>query len=404
MGDVSLRWVKHLGLCVILTGCTTAAANTGSSQGAERVATTQQDLSVSVSKLAVSTEFMDLDFLPAGVAAGRFVVFIGDPLDGRVFAYNRFTGRQIGELPQPPGGFAVPFIMHAMGEGRVGVLGAGGLPQINPFVPAAPLIYEYAYSFNLPSTFSANLTNVVDFSSVVIGFPEDFVQTPDGRILLTDSVLGSIWVAQTDGTITPGITPQTFDLQNGIPVLAFCPTMPEVLVNGVPFLFTGSTIPGVESIAVRNGTVYFSTGCARGVYKFPLSILSDNRQPFQRAADITLLSPTPSDTTIEELLDFQFNAFDPDDAHLYAAHGMQLEITRIDTATGVRQVVAHDPRLFDFPSSLAFLPPIAGGFEHGISSMLVVSNQQERTPITNDAAPGNSFVLPFIVTKVSLLP
>jgi hypothetical protein len=404
MRDVSLRWVKHLGLCVILTGCTTAAANTGSSQGAERVATTQQDLSVSVSHLAVSTEFMDLDFLPAGVAAGRFVVFIGDPLDGRVFAYNRFTGRQIGELPQPPGGFAVPFIMHAMGEGRVGVMGAGGLPQLNPFVPAAPLIYEYAYSFNLPSTFSASLTNIVDFSSVVIGFPEDFVQTPDGRILLTDSVIGSIWVAQTDGTITPGITPQTFDLHNGIPVLTFCPTMPEVLVNGVPFLFTGSTIPGVESIAVRNGTVYFSTACARGVYKFPLSILSDHRQPFQRAADITLLSPTPSDTTIEELLDFQFNAFDPDDAHLYAAHGMQLEITRIDTATGVRQVVAHDPRLFDFPSSLAFLPPLFGGFEQGISSMLVVSNQQERTPITNDAATMNSFVLPFIVTKVSMLP
>jgi hypothetical protein len=404
MEDVSLRWVKRLGLCMILTGCTTASGNTGSSQGAERVATNQQAVTVSVSNLAVSSEFLDLNFFPAGVAAGRFVIFIGDPADGRVFAFNRFTGRQIGELPQPPGGFAVPFIMHAMGEGRVGILGAGGLPQINPFVPAAPLIYEYSYSVTPAGSFSATLGNIVDFSSVVIGFPEDFVQTPDGRILLTDSVIGSIWVAHTDGTISPGITPQTLDLHNGIPQLAFCPTMPEVLVNGVPFLFTGSTIPGVESIAVRNGTVYFSTGCARGVYKFPLSILSDNRQPFQRAADITLVSPTPSDTTVEELLDFQFNQFDPDDAHLYAAHGMQLEITRIDTATGARRVVAHDPRLFDFPSSLAFFPPLGGGFEEGISSMVVVSNQQERTPALNDAATQTTFILPFIVTKVLMLP
>ncbi len=78
---------------------------------------------------------------------------------------------------------------------------------------------------------------------------------------------------------------------------------------------------------------------------------------------------------------------------------MQLQVIRVDSRTGERQVVASDPRLFDFPSSLAFLPHVTGD-ESGSPLLLVVSNQQERTPITNDAVTEDSFNLPFIVTKV----
>src|SRR5262249_57066271 len=142
------------------------------------------------------------------------------------------------------------------------------------------------------------------------------------------AVLGSLWVIKPDGTYVPGIVPKTFDPADAIPSMQLCPTMPLTTVNGVPFLFSGSTIPGIEAIAERNGTVYFSSSCARGVYKFPLSILSDNRQPWQRAADIQLLSPTPAADVVEELLDFQFNPSDRDSPYLYAARGMQLELTR----------------------------------------------------------------------------
>jgi hypothetical protein len=393
-----LRWVALL-TCFPLWACTSPSTGTSTSSSVEHTASTQADLQVAVSDRSVSFEFTDVTFLPAGVAAGENVIFIGDPLEGRVLAYSRFTGRQIGELPQPPGGFVIPFIMHAEGEGRVTVMGAGGLPQPKPFVPASPLLYEYTYSFGGHSGFTANLSQVITFGSVLIGFAEDFVRMDDGRILVTDAILGSIWVVQTDGTITPGIVPKTFDPQDGIPSMRLCPTMAETTVNGVPFLFSGSTDPGVEGIAVRDGTVYFSSPCGRGLYKFPVSVLSDNRQPFQRAADIRLVSPTPANLQDEELLELQFNPFDPDDHFVYAAHGMQLEITRIDVRTGERQVVAHDPRLFDFPSSLAFLPPIAG-FEGGVTSLVVVSNQQERTPITNDAVTQDSFNLPFLVAKV----
>ncbi len=393
-----VRWSVCLFACV---ACSSAPSG-GDSK--EAIGSSQSAITVSTGPHSISNDFLDISFLPAGVAADKKVVFVGDPLEGRVIAFSRLTGKQIGELPQPPGGFVVPFIMHSLGEGRVGVLDAGGLPQPKPLVPAHPLISEYTYTFDPVAGFAATLARFVDSTGTLVGFPEDFVKLPDGRILLTDAVLGSIWVIQPDGTYTPGIVPKTFDPVDAIPQMTICPTMPEVTVNGVPFLFSGSTIPGIEAIAVRNGTVYFHSSCARGLFKFPLAILSDGRQPYQRAADLQLIASTPPDIQVEELLDMQFNPFDATDPYLYAAHGMQLEVLRVDSRTGARQVIARDARLFDFPSSLAFLPPVIGDKEIGSPKLLVVSNQQERTPITNDAVTEDSFNLPFLVAKVRVTP
>jgi hypothetical protein len=396
-----VRWSMCLFAYLSLSAC---SSTPGSGERGENVASSQSAITVSVGPHSISRDFLDLTFLPAGVAADKKVVFVGDPLEGRVIAFSRLTGKQIGELPQPPGGFVVPFIMHSLGEGRVGVLDAGGLPQPKPLVPAHPLLSEYTYTFDPVAGFSATLARFVDSTGTLVGFPEDFVKLPDGRILLSDAVLGSIWVIQPDGTYTPGIVPKTFDPGDAIPQMAICPTMPEVTVNGVPFLFSGSTIPGIEAIAVRGGWAYFHSSCARGLFKFPLAILSDSRAPYQRAADLQLIASTPADIQVEELLDMQFNPYDPDDPYLYTAHGMQLEVLRVDSRNGARQVIASDARLFDFPSSLAFLPPVIGDTEIGSPKLLVVSNQQERTPITNDAVSADSFNVPFLVAKVRVTP
>jgi len=347
----------------------------------------------------MSFAYAKLDVPIAGVAGGQDFVFVGEPLNGSVIVLSRVTGKQISVLPPPPNGFVLPFIIHALGQDRVAILDAGGLPQPKPFVPASPVIYEYTYSVSPDHGFSARLVRTVSFASVLIGFAEDFVALDDGRFLVSDSVLGSIWVVQPDGTITPGIVPKSFDPQDFIPTLALCPTMPEITVNGYPFLFSGSTLPGVTPLAVRGGMVYYYSPCARGIYAFPLAILSDDRLPYQRAADIHLVAPTPSDVEVEELLDFSFNPFNPLDHYLYAADPLELRVIRIDLATGARHVVAAGPELFDFPSSLGFLPPIGG-----VSELLVVSNQQERTPLTNDAVSQTTFHLPFIVAKVLITP
>jgi hypothetical protein len=346
-----------------------------------------------------SFDFANLNAPIAGVAGGLEVVFVGEPLNGKVIALSRFTGKQIGELPPPPNGFAIPLIMHSLGEGRVMVLDAGGLPQPQPFVPSNPSLYEYEYSFSFISGFSAKLVRTVSFAGVLVGFPEDFVRLDDGRILVPDSVLGSVWVVEPNGTIVPGIVPKSFNPQDFIPTLALCPAMPLITVNGYPFLFTGSTLPGVSPLAVRDGNVYYYSPCARGIYTFPVAILSDNRLPYQRAADIRLVAPTPADVAVEELLDFSFNPFNPFDRYLYAADPLKLRIIRIDLTNGARQVVAAGGKLFDFPSSLGFLPTIGP-----VSELVVVSNQQERSPITNDAVSQTTFNLPFIVAKIFITP
>ena len=385
------KWSLFLIVGLLLLSC----PKLGRTQG------TSPTASVRCAPQFLCSDYSNFKVPIAGVASGNAVVFVGEPLNGSVAVLSRATGQQIAQLPPPPNGFFVlPFIMHSLGDGHLAVLDAGGLPQPLPFMPANPVIYEYAYSISALQGFSASLVRIISFASVLVGFPEDFVHLDDGRYLLSDAVLGSIWIAEPDGTIVPGIVPLTFDPQNLIATLAFCPTMPEITVNGLPFLFTGSTIPGVSPMAVRNGTVYYYSPCARGIYSFPLAILTDNRQPYQRAADIQLVAPTPADVQVEELLDFSFNPFNPSDPYLYAADPLQLQVIRINLSDGARQVVASGSTLFDFPSSLSFLPTIGP-----VSELAVVSNQQERSPLTNDAVPpGTTFKLPFIVAKILVLP
>jgi hypothetical protein len=341
-----------------------------------------------------------LPVIPAGVAAGSNAVFVGSPLEGRVLVLSPKNARQIGELPPPPNGFILPFIMHSIGKSRVAVLDAGGLPSPDPFTPANPTIYEYEYRVS-KSGFSARLVRSVSFASVLIGFAEDFAYLGDGGYLVSDAILGAIWVANPDGSIAPGIVPKTFEPQDAIPQLMLCPTMPLTSVNGIPFLFSGSTLPGVSPLAVRDGTVYFFSPCARGTFSVPLASLFDARPSYERADDIQLVGSTPADYLVEELLDFSFNPFDRHDPYLYAADPMQLQMIRQNVRTGARQIIARDARLLDFPSSLAFMPPDEGD-QGNPPTLLVVSNQQERTPLTNDAVSEDAFVLPFLVTKVAL--
>jgi hypothetical protein len=358
-----------------------------------------QELHGDISRHTTSFEFAPLDLpFPAGVAATNDVVFVGSPFEGRVVALSRSQGTPLGELPSPPGGFVLPFILKHIAKNRIAVLDAGGFPSPLPLVPANPTIYEYDFRFSPHLGFSATLTRTVSFATVTVGFAENILLLDDGRYLLADALLGSIWIAEVDGTIRPGIVPRTSAHQDAIAQLSYCNTMPLIQVGGVPFLFTDSTLPGVATLAEHEGFLYFHSSCAGALWSIPLASLSDTRAPYARAADIRLVSPKPPNVVVEELLDAAFDPSNPTDRYLYAADALQLRLIRIDVRTGERQVVANDSRLFNFPSSLSFFPRMN---HDGIASeLVVVSNQQHRTPLTNDAITEDMLRLPFVATKV----
>lgn len=361
----------------------------------ENLGEIRSDLTLEVTRLGISAEFMPVDLpFPAGIASDKNVIFIGSPFEGRVVAYSRFGRQPIGELPIPSNGFALPFIMKAVQGDRVSVLDAGGFPDPTNPNPTFPSIHEYSFSYS-NGTFTAELVRSISFEGLPIFFAEDAIQLNDGRYLLNDAVLGSIWIANTDGTIEPGIIPETFEPEDLIPSMTFCPTMPQVEVGGVPFLFTDSTVPGITSMAELTNKIYFTGSCAGAVYSFPTAALSDSRAPWERAADIQLVSNKPAGVEVEELLGLTNNPYEPNSPYLYAADALQLQIIRIDTRNGKRAVVGDNQTLFNFPSSMGFAPPL---FPGAPAPLLTLSNQQHLTPILNDAITEEMLEPPFLTT------
>lgn len=378
-----------------LLGCSSAE------DSAESLGTVSSELTVQTTPLGVSSELMPINEapFPAGIAASEDVIFIGDPFEGKVLAYSRETHALIGELPPPPQGLILPFILKSIKGDNVAVLDAGGFPSPKPFIPANPTIYEYKFRFR-HGQFTAELKRSIPFTGATIGFAEDAIQLDDGRYLVNDAVLGAIWIANKDGSIQPGITPKTQDPADAIPQMYYCDTMPTVQVGGIPFLFTASTVPGITSMAEIDDVLYFTSSCAGAVYKVPIKTLTDRRQPWQRAADIKLVSSKPAGVEVEELLGLINNPYDPKDRYLYAADALQLRVIRIDPKNGKRAVVGDDQHLFNFPSSLAFAPPDCGS-RRG-APLLTLSNQQHRLTILNDAIHEDIFEPPYLATVTYL--
>ena len=354
----------------------------------------------SLPAFAVSSLFAQTDQFPAGIAGDRDTVFVGDVFGGRVVAYSRLTRQPIGELPVPEGGFTIPLILQSLGEGRLAVMTAGGVPQPNPLVPVTPVIYEFDHHIG-PQGFSASRTRTVTFPEQSVGFPEDILPLPQNRYLLSDAVLGRIWVVDSDGSTRIGIGAPPGSVQNDAPIqLRYCDTMPLIQVGGVPFLFSAATIPGVGGMAERDGTVFFSNPCAGAIFKVPVATFFDHRTPMQRASSIkpTAIKKDPS-VVVEQLLTPRFNPYDDSDRYLYANDSLQLRVIRIDVSSGKRQVVGDKKGLFDFPSSINFLPPL---LPLNVSPLFVVSNQQHRLTVTNSAIAADQVTSPFTITRIDI--
>jgi len=342
---------------------------------------------------AISFPFIHEDALPHGVAIDGQLAFIALPLVQTVSVVDRFTGRQVGTLPAPPGGFGLPFAMKVASPGHVVLLDSGSFP--NPLVPSVASVDDYSYHFN-PFTrhFTATLDRTVSMAGLPLVFAEDVAVVSPDLYVVSESVIGALWLVHGDGSVTPGIFPD--NPAQPIPALGGCPVA-NFDIGGVPF--EPGFAPGVNSLAVRGGQLYLTSSCLGGLYRIPVaSLLDDSRPPSARADDIVTVSARPAGA-VEALEGLAFDKQSPSDPWVYTGDPFHLRLIRIDVNTGARQVVGDDPTLYNFPVSVAFAPKL-----FGTRSLLVVSDQEYRLAALNPGISQDELQPPFWVTAVVLGP
>lgn len=362
---------------------------------------------VGVGPRAIAYDYYPSLHLPHGVAGDEDFVFVAQALDGQVMVLERSSGDELGVLPPPPGGWLLPFAVRVPSSNKVAILDAGGFP--NPNVPSIARIYEYEFhktghqgcgnghrngrgNGHDDDGFTATLTRTISFAGLPLVYAEDFEPMPGGGYVLSESVIGALWVVAPNGAIAPGIMPDNL----AVPVAAIGPCgFSPTVISGVPFSSAGNFAPGVGSLAIRAGNLYFGSSCRGGVQKVPVATLTDvSRTPEQRAADITTVSARPANVVVESLKGFAFNRWSNDD-HLIVTDAFNHRLLRVDIHTGAREVLVDDEALFDFPTAAQFLPPAQGS-----TPLVVTSDQEYRLAALNPLIPQDLIHPPFIVAKV----
>lgn len=357
----------------------------------EAPARAEEALSVAITRRAIAYDFARLDHLPHGVAGDERFVFTAEPLNGRVVALDRFTGREVGVIPPPARGWLLPFAMHLTPEGTLVVLDPGGFPA--PGVLTEPELHEYAYAWNRRERrLDATLVRTISLAGYPIVFPEDFEITDEGLWVISEAGIGALWVITPEGTVQPGVFPAGFAPSDMIPALSGCLFPDGVVVDGVLLQLAGGFAPGVGSLESRDGQLYFGNTCTGGIWGIPIASLTDARAPHERAADIVRVVERPDGVLAEALKGLNFR---DGEGWLYALDPLRLQVIRIDVGTGAREVVLQDDVLLNFPVSSTFLPPVLG-----ISPLVVVSDEEHRMAALNVALSEDIFEMPFLITKV----
>jgi hypothetical protein len=328
-----------------------------------------------------------------GIAGDDDYVFVTEPGLGiatagpRVVVLDRRTGRQKAVLPAPPGGFKLPFTLRSPAEGKLVVLDAGGFPPQGP-----PVLYDYSYSRT--GKFRAQLTRTVDFAGLPMGFAEDVEVLPNGEYVVSESVIGGLWLVGRDGKVRPGLVPA--DPAAPLAGLGGCPFQGSGhTVGGLPFAAPGNFAPGAGSLAVRGDELYLSSTCAGGVQKLKLATLRDgSRAAEERAQEIVTVAKRRYD--LESLKGITFDPFDRKDPWIYAGDPFRLQLIRIHSRTGKRQVLSKDRRRLNFTVAAAFLPPTQRGRQ---APLVTASDQEYRFATLNPALTEDRFRPPFIVAK-----
>ena len=217
---------------------------------------------------------------------------------------------------------------------------------------------------------------------------------PNGEYVLSESVFGALWLIGRDGTVRPGLVPDAAD--KPLPNLSGCPFLPippDFRIDGLPFEPLGGFAPGVGSLAVRGNELYMSSTCQGGVQKLKIKTLLDtSRSAYDRAAEIRTVATRQYN--VESLKGITFNEFDRRDQWIYAGDPFRLQLIRIHSRTGKREVLSTNAKLFNFTVATDFLPPTFKGLP---SPLVTASDQEYRWQVLNPALDEDEFEPPFIV-------
>lgn len=333
------------------------------------------------------------DSLVHGIAGDDRYVFITEPGIGvavagpRVVVLERSTGREVAALPAPAGGFRFPFTLRVPSPGHLVVLDNAGFPP-----QGTPKVYDYAYRTDRRG-FRAAVTRTVDFAGLPLAFAEDVEALPDGQYVVSESVIGGLWLIGRDGAIRPGMVPSG---PAPLPKLGGC-LFPagDYSVGGLPFQPVGGFAPGAGSLAVRGLDLYLSSTCEGGVMKLPIAVLEDGSKPAEQRVG-AIETVVPRAFSLESLKGIQFNRYDPRDPWLYGGDPFRLQLIRVDVRSGRREVLSRDDRAFDFTVSTAFLPPRRPGFPN---PLVTASDQEHRSALLNAALTQDQFRTPFVVGR-----
>lgn len=386
-------------LCVLLVGCSTPA----------EVGVISEELSAgSVRALA---SFPD-GFEMVGVSGDERVLFAGinasvtHPAD--VVTASRLTGRPLGSIPAPPGGWGVPAAILVQGD-EVVVVDNGALP---PFSHVSLHRYEFHVTFeHLCARYIDSVALPQQtFPPVTIdgvGYAGAIAALPGGQFALADALDGAIWVcswstgcalADADPDFAPAPAPPSFE---GVGRAPGGGTRPYTLVipNGL--------MPGLLNLEYAESTDEVCGARAAppgGIWCIARSVLLDQSVPPFGKTKRTVVAPQIGVSDAGHGL--AFDHWHPRNPWLYfvrsladAVGGGSNVVRRVNLRTGEVQEVARSLEVMDFSTGLWALPPLVPGST--LTSLAVAMGQQENNGLENPVLGGvDAFVAPSIIAGV----
>ena len=128
-------------------------------------------------------------------------------------------------------------------------------------------------------------------------------------------------------------------------------------IDDLPFAAPAASRPAPARSRCAATTCTSSSTCHGGIQKVKIKTLLDSSRPAAERAEEIERSPTRP-APLESLKGITFNEFDPSDPWIYAGDPFRLQLIRIDSRTGKREVLSRNDRLFNFTVSTDFLPPV----------------------------------------------